>query len=224
MQPDSYTRIAATIAEVAATADFYPGVVIVHNLRTQCVEYMSRPGLQLLRTTLAELIAMGPEYHSRFFNQQESAEYVPKIMALLEQNDLNQIVTFFQQVRTTQSPDWSWYMSSIRILLRGDDGLPLLGLCFACPIDPTSSVSIKATRLLEENNFLRKNHSKFGQLTKRECEVLRYLALGRSAPEISQTLFISVQTAETHRRNIKQKLNLESGYDLVQYAQAFDLI
>jgi hypothetical protein len=48
--------------------------------------------------------------------------------------------------------------------------------------------------------------------------------LGKSTTEIATELFISATTAETHRRNIKQKLNAPTIFELSQYARAFDLI
>jgi DNA-binding NarL/FixJ family response regulator len=79
-------------------------------------------------------------------------------------------------------------------------------------------------RLLDENVFLCINHNWFATLTTREREVLRALALGQSALEIASPLFISPQTAETHRRNLRRKLGAESAFELGQYARAFDLI
>ena len=83
---------------------------------------------------------------------------------------------------------------------------------------------VKVNRLLEENNFLRRNQKIFVSLTKREKEILKLMALGDSSVEIAGKLHISQQTASTHRRNIKSKLKVESNYDVVKFAQAFDLI
>ncbi len=56
------------------------------------------------------------------------------------------------------------------------------------------------------------------RLTKREGEVLRLIAEGRSSSEIARGLLISVHTVERHRANIKIKLNLSRTADLVRYA------
>lgn len=216
----------AKIREVAATADLYPGVVIVLNSRTQGVEYMSAQGLSLLQITLPELRALGAAYHARFFNAEEAVHYAPRIWELLNRNDPDLVVSFFQQVRTTQSPDWSWYFSTMRLLLRGTDGLPLLLICMACPVTPQEHLAIKVNlqRLLDESHFLRAHHGRFATLTSREREVLRRSALGQSAPEIATGLFISPKTAETHRRNLRRKLQAESAFELSQYARVFELI
>jgi DNA-binding NarL/FixJ family response regulator len=55
-------------------------------------------------------------------------------------------------------------------------------------------------------------------LTRRELEVLKLVAAGRTTNEIAETLFISAYTAETHRHNILQKLGLKNAAGLVRYA------
>ena len=216
--------IAQMITEVAATADLYPGVVIVHNIQADRVEYMSANGLELLHTSQAELQAMGAGYHERFFNPDEAHEYVPKLFALMQANDLNQTISFFQQVRSGPGQPFAWYLSAIRILLRDQAGQPLLLLTLAHAIDPDSHLTPKVQRLLDENTFLRAHHTRFATLTGREREVLRGVGLGQSVPEIAEQLFISPQTVVTHRRNLRRKLAAESAFELGQYARAFDLI
>jgi len=55
-------------------------------------------------------------------------------------------------------------------------------------------------------------------LTPREVEILRLIALGHTNAEIGETLFLSVRTVETHRAHIQQKLRRSSRAELVAYA------
>jgi DNA-binding NarL/FixJ family response regulator len=55
-------------------------------------------------------------------------------------------------------------------------------------------------------------------ITQRELEVLRLLALGRSNKEVAATLDISVKTVDAHRSHIMRKLNLRTYSDLIQFA------
>lgn len=55
-------------------------------------------------------------------------------------------------------------------------------------------------------------------LTDREKEVLQLLAEGRSNKEVASQLDVGVSTAETHRANLMQKLNLHSTAEIVLYA------
>lgn len=55
-------------------------------------------------------------------------------------------------------------------------------------------------------------------LSPREVDVLRLIALGHTNVEIGEQLYLSVRTVETHRSHIQQKLGLSSRAELVAYA------
>ncbi|GLU55657.1 response regulator transcription factor [Dyadobacter frigoris] len=45
--------------------------------------------------------------------------------------------------------------------------------------------------------------------TNREKEIIILISKGLTSIEIAEVLFISIETVKTHRKNIKQKINLE---------------
>jgi two-component system response regulator NreC len=55
-------------------------------------------------------------------------------------------------------------------------------------------------------------------LTERELEVLRLIALGHTNVEIAGRLYLSVRTIESHRAHIQQKLRVSTRAELVRYA------
>jgi len=55
-------------------------------------------------------------------------------------------------------------------------------------------------------------------LSERELEVLRLIALGHTNNEIAERLFLSVRTVESHRAHIQQKLAINTRSELVRYA------
>src|SRR5688572_571653 len=61
-------------------------------------------------------------------------------------------------------------------------------------------------------------------LTEREVEILRLIALGHTNTEIAEQLFLSVRTVESHRARIQQKTGLNTRAELVRYALDHDLI
>ncbi|RAJ00491.1 regulatory LuxR family protein [Chitinophaga skermanii] len=212
------------IAEIAAVADELPGVIIILNADLH-VAYMSNRGLAALGTSMEELKSLGADYHQRFFNPEDINEYIPKIWDLLHNTEQpDAIVSFFQQVRSGPNQNWEWHFSAMRVLMRDDTGKPLLIMTMAYPVDPAMHVNSKISRIMEENVFYRKHSPLFASLGNREKEVLRLLALGKSAVTIAEELFIAETTVETHRKNIKRKLNINTTYELTQFAQAFNLI
>jgi len=61
-------------------------------------------------------------------------------------------------------------------------------------------------------------------LSDREREILRFIADGRTTPEIATALFLSPHTVQSHRDHIMAKLDLHSKAALIKYAIAKGLI
>jgi DNA-binding NarL/FixJ family response regulator len=55
-------------------------------------------------------------------------------------------------------------------------------------------------------------------LSKREVEILKHIAEGLGNKEISEKLFISIRTVESHKNHIMQKLGFRSLAEMVRYA------
>lgn len=55
-------------------------------------------------------------------------------------------------------------------------------------------------------------------LSDRELEVLQLLGQGFSTRQTAEELHVSVKTIESHYANMKNKLNLKSAHELIQYA------
>jgi len=55
-------------------------------------------------------------------------------------------------------------------------------------------------------------------LTERELEIITLISLEFSGKEISEQLFISTNTVETHRKNIMKKLDAKNTISLVKFA------
>ena len=61
-------------------------------------------------------------------------------------------------------------------------------------------------------------------LTEREVEILRLIALGHTNAEIGKQLYLSVRTVESHRAHIQQKIRRTTRAELVRYALDHALI
>lgn len=225
MLPNDFDKkIRNSVAAIEAVAERMPGVIIIHRIPDMAIEYMSPLGLKLINLSLDEIREISAkEYYERYFNPQDADDYVPKMLSFLNENS-DRSISFFQQVKFYGATDWVWHLSTTKILLRDRAGHPLLCITTAYPIDSFQLLDKKVERVLKENDFLRKHYHLFSKLTRRECDILTLLALGKSSPDIAENLFISVGTVETHRKNIRQKLNATSTFELTEYARAFDLI
>lgn len=215
-------NFAKRLNNVQLIADELPVVLIIHDIRNLNIVYMNRPGLEKIGITPAELQSMDQEqYFVRYFNTEDSNDYVPKIIHIIKSNT-NDHVSYFQQVRTIK--EWQLFVSNTKVFSRNENGDPTHLITIAGMLDPSHHITTKVSRLMEEVSFLRNNSSLFSKLTRREKEVLKYMATGLNSGEIAERLFISSTTADTHRRNIRHKLNLKNNYDAVKFAQAFNLV
>jgi two-component system, NarL family, response regulator NreC len=61
-------------------------------------------------------------------------------------------------------------------------------------------------------------------LSPREVEVLKLIALGHTNSEIASTLYLSVRTVESHRAHIQQKTSRTTRAELVAYARDNELL
>jgi DNA-binding NarL/FixJ family response regulator len=61
-------------------------------------------------------------------------------------------------------------------------------------------------------------------LTKREREILKLIATGCTNTAISQQLFISIDTVDTHRKNLYSKLGVKNTALLIKYATEHNLL
>ncbi len=61
-------------------------------------------------------------------------------------------------------------------------------------------------------------------LSKRETEIIGLLSRGLQSKEISDRLFISVNTVNNHRQKIIEKLNVENTYEALRFAKTIGII
>jgi DNA-binding NarL/FixJ family response regulator len=66
--------------------------------------------------------------------------------------------------------------------------------------------------------YLAKTELPYEPLTPRERQVLQLIAEGKTTKETAVVLDVSVKTAETHRTNLMEKLDIHSTAGLVRYA------
>ena len=79
-------------------------------------------------------------------------------------------------------------------------------------------------RVLEQFSSVSTALNGLPALTRREKELLQLLEDGLNGPQIAEKLFISHFTVETHRKNLMQKLNVNSTQQLLKLAREKKLV
>ncbi len=82
-------------------------------------------------------------------------------------------------------------------------------------------LTLEAEKSLRYENEL---INKLPKLTKRENEVLVLIAEGLTNAQISEKLFISIDTVDSHRKNLYSKLNVNNTAMLIKFANDNNLI
>jgi DNA-binding CsgD family transcriptional regulator len=96
-------------------------------------------------------------------------------------------------------------------------------ISLSIPVRQMGRLSQQITGLLDDNLFIKQNYQRFASLTKQECLILKLIVSGQKRRHIAEQLHISLHTYDTHRKNIRQKLDVKSVSELIRYAQAFGL-
>lgn len=206
----------------APQLELMPGVTVIHDINGFKPLFMTSNGLKLLGISLEELIKTGEDYSRLFFNDDFMPAYLEKLVDMMEQDQLDEAYSFFHQVEIKGT--FEWYFASTKVFHRNKKGHPTHSITTALPIDGFEWTRKRAERLLTEQKFTSKNLQKFKMLTKREVQVLKRVALGKSSLEIAEELNISDNTVNSHRKMLKQKLGISSAYQFTEYAYSFDLI
>lgn len=83
----------------------------------------------------------------------------------------------------------------------------------------------EATSLLMNDLAGKTERSKFiPVLTRREKEVLQHIAQGLSTQEIADKLFISFNTVESHKKNLRSKFDVRNSAEMVRIAMERNLL
>jgi len=76
--------------------------------------------------------------------------------------------------------------------------------------------------LLKENYQL-KNQLIISKITNRERDIIKLFAAGKTQKEISEIMKISLNTVNTHRKNIFKKIGVTKLSELVKFAYDTDM-
>ena len=82
-------------------------------------------------------------------------------------------------------------------------------------------LTFEAEKALKYENELQ---NKLPKLTKREKEVLLLISQGYTNNQISEKLFISIDTVDSHRKNLYSKMNVNNTATLLKFASENNLI
>lgn len=219
--PSEQEFITNKIQAVETAGAWIPGIKIIQRTDPFQILFICKYGLKHYGLTNAA------------FKYLPAREYRGKIF---DPNSPNTCQLGVTKLGDTSFVEKKIYISYGQLIERGKVELVIVHYLF--PAQPTKShftftqiiplsfepwAAAKATRILEEMAFRRKNTGKFSQLTARNKEVLALSARGVRATQIGERLFIGVNTVNSHKKRIKELLETTNNWEILRYCLAFDL-
>lgn len=199
-------------------AEIIPGIVHVDNISEPEIDYLNHFGEGEFTNSFVEIRSEGSEFLKKFFEPEDMEIFSEPLIQMVEENDNSTVISFFQKVRLNNHADFSWLLTTTKILKARKEFISISQV-----LSGADSSTKAMTRLLDDNLYLRKNMNKFSQLTKREKQIVKLVAQGKSTKQIAEELYLSHHTISTHRKNINHKLGFKSIMDWERFVQAFDL-
>lgn len=196
-----------------------PCPVSLHHKETFQHLLVNRGHVELTGYTFEEMEENWEEYMKIVLPESVDSiyEFLPKFY---QEKNQKKTITFAQYAKLYKENDYSPLITFSKPSGLSDGTYLWL---YIIPRELSQSTE-KIERIIKMDEFKLKHFKRFQMLTDREVEVLTLLARGLKNPKIAEKLFLSRSTVETHRKNLKKKLELKSYRDVMRYALAFDLV
>ena len=170
----------------------------------------------LLKKDYDEWCKEGHSFVLKIANPKVHSYVLEAIKLYQKTEDSNSVLTYFQHLKICNHNQW---ILSYKIFSNKDTYLNI-----AQPLNEFGQIGKLLNDVLGESFIKRNGWEMYRSLSKREKEVMKCLAEGSTSKQISQNLYISKLTVDTHRRNIFNKLQIKNYAELFKLAQGFELI
>jgi DNA-binding CsgD family transcriptional regulator len=184
------------------------------------LRYLNKPGRDWIGLSSGMSAIKESEFNERFYHPDTLQYELPKVRNYFKNQQLGSIYSNYQQVYNSEINAYCMCL----VIFKKFRSVCLGYLTITIPISKFVGLNKKLQRVISEEVFRDYHQDQFEQLTEREAEILKLLALGKNNPEISDELYISRHTVEQHRKHINKKLGIHGLKDIMDYAYAFDLV
>ncbi len=205
------------------TGEQLPGIIATFNMHQVCNTYTNTAGCTFLQRERKELQQMGTTYFTEFFIAEEMIWILDIVKKLLVSQDTSSVKTFCHRARPNNKTEWSWYHVNCKLLPSIDGGPTPHLIVMANPANRLQAVTQQLYDRFDIGTIPANAFAIFSRLTLREKEILKLIATGYSNKQIADVLFIASNTVETHRKNIKHKLQAKTITDMMRFVLLFSL-
>ncbi len=141
--------------------------------------------------------------------------------------DIKKISTQFNYRFKDKSGKYINLLEHLYVLETDQEGRPALFLGNIITLESKEVLPLRLTiKMMRGNGSIKiilsdtynSEKSVFANITIRELDIIRNLAMGKTSKQIGKELFISNHTVDTHRRNLMKKLDCKSVVELARFA------
>ena len=197
-------------------ADFLPGLFHVNRSEDLLIQWISQNVRHYLPVTPEQIAAEGFDSYIKYIHP-DTVKYVfPRFKDFYKIAGDKRITTELQSFNV--SGKWTNFFTSS---MNNKEHEVMVTMVIPANDLPHN---MRLAREIQDDPFVRKNFEKYEQLTDREKEIIALVARGKTAKQVAEELFLAKSTVDTHRKNIKRKLEIKHINEISNYAQAFGLI
>lgn len=189
-------------------------VVFHTNSKKSILTYINHLGCNYFNLSLNELLCMGNDYAERFVHDiaiELNDNYI-------ESRNTKLILTYLQPIEKLKDRV-EWFISTKKLLSINQG--QTINITYEWRFRKLMHQKLRS--FLSIDDYYYRNHDVFSKLSRKEKQVISLLAQGYSNSDISHLLKNSLYTILDHRKNIYSKTGLKSYFELLKFAQAFDL-
>ncbi|BDD03136.1 response regulator transcription factor [Aureibacter tunicatorum] len=129
--------------------------------------------------------------------------------------------TNYLKLKNTQSKIYEWHLI---IFINLSDSRTDKIRIHTFPVDKILIWSNYIDETIQNRKYFNDNKKVFLNLTEREREVLKLIALGEKNQSIASLCEMSIETVKSHRKKILKKLNTNNPYQIMKFAEIFEVI
>jgi DNA-binding CsgD family transcriptional regulator len=205
------------IVKIRIFEEFYnamEAIMFIYDMRLNRLIWINDNCSKILGFDTGEILSLGTDETPELLHPEDAGikqEGIDLLLSGKRQSYSGIIRVLHKECR------WVWMLFITCVLLRNEECIPTHALGMAIDFSPHRQIIGQFSRLILEHRRLN-NYFRVNLLTPKEKEVISLIASGLSCKEISNHMGISYYTAETHIRNIRQKLELRNNSALICFA------
>ena len=205
-----------SIISLDELSQLIPGYIHLNDRQTLGINYYSQNALEIFNKSIEEIQQAGRKHIDAISDEKSKQIFTTSLIDFSLNGDPLKTFSFIQRLRENPKARYELYYTTTRHY-RDNKNL----LSFTQPLQMLNNFSFLKEIVEERYIFYSKHFCRFNTLTIREREILSLIAEGDSSKQISDKLYISLQTVKTHRKNICRKLETGKLIELVMFAQVF---